>query len=192
MRGAGRAASVSRVQELRTDRLILDAPREADIEAVLAACQDPETQRWIPLPSPYTRENAEYFVRSYCPHGLASGRYTVWALHEGRTAPLAGVIEVRADEAPGSASLGCWSVPAARGRGLFREGLIAVTRHALDPHGLGFTRLRWEHLLGNAASGRLAAAAGFAFDAGTAHTVEFRGERRPAVLGVLSRDGVLG
>ena len=175
------------MQELRTARLILDAPREADIDAVLDGCQDPETQRWIPLPSPYTRENAEYFVRSYCPHGLAPGRYTVWALRERETAPLIGVIEVRRDEAEGSASLGCWSVPAARGRGLLREGLIAVTRHALDPDGLGFTRLRWERLAGNVASGRLAEAAGFVFDPGTEHTVDFHGERMPAVVGVLRR-----
>ena len=118
------------MQELRTARLILDAPREADIDAVLDGCQDPETQRWIPLPSPYTRENAEYFVRSYCPHGLASGRYTVWALRERETAPLIGVIEVRRDEAEGSASLGCWSVPWARGRGLSQMLIEEVEKRA--------------------------------------------------------------
>ena len=34
--------------------------RESDADAVYAACQDPETQRWLPaLPRPYTRDDAE-------------------------------------------------------------------------------------------------------------------------------------
>ena len=65
---------------LRTERLVLDAPRESDIDAVFAACSDAVVQQWIPIPSPYTREDAEFFVRSYVPHGAASGRFCVWAL----------------------------------------------------------------------------------------------------------------
>ncbi len=89
------------MQALRTARLVLDTPRETDIPAVLQACSDPELLRWIPLPQPYTLENAEFFVRSYCPHGLASGRFTVWAVRQSDTLPLVGVVEVRRDEAAG-------------------------------------------------------------------------------------------
>src|SRR3954452_12857458 len=95
---------------LVTSRLVLDAPTDDDIPDVLEACQDAETQRWVPLPAPYTRESAEFFVRSYCPHGVASRRYTVWALH-GRDGGrfggrMLGALEVRKDERAGSASLG--------------------------------------------------------------------------------------
>lgn len=173
---------------LRTPRLLLDAPREGDIAAVFAACSDPEVLRWIPLPDPYKPADAEFFVRDYAPHGLASGRFTVWALRTDAGAPLCGVIEVRRDEAPGSASIGCWLAPEARGRGLMREALGAVAQEALDPDGLGFERLRWEHLVGNAASKRLAESAGFDFGAAERKTVDFRGERREVEVGLLRRD----
>src|SRR6185437_15175386 len=123
--------SVLSVQALRTARLVLDTPRETDIPAVLEACSDPEILRWIPLPEPYTRENAEFFVRAYCPHGLASGRFSVWAIRESEASPLIGVVEVRRDEAAGAASLGCWLRPSARRRGVMTEALAAVCGHAL-------------------------------------------------------------
>lgn len=166
---------------------MLDAPRESDIAAVLDACLDPQTQRWVPLPDPYTRANAEFFVRSYCPHGLASGQYTVWAIRPGESEPLLGVVEVRRDEAAGSASLGCWLGPDARGRGLMHEALVAVARHALDPGGLDFARLRWEYLPGNEQSRRLAEGIGFDFTDAMAHRIRFRGEERDALVGLLLR-----
>ncbi|MFF1572079.1 GNAT family N-acetyltransferase [Leifsonia sp. NPDC058292] len=177
---------------LRSARLVLDAPREADIDAVLRACQDPEILRWIPLPHPYTRESAEFFVRSYGPHGLASGSYTVWALRPSVTSLLVGVMEVRKDEAPGSASIGCWLTPDARGAGYMREALARVVQHAFDPAGLALTRLRWESLIGNGTSRRLAESAGFAFDPAAEHTVDFLGEPMPAEVGVLDSAGRAG
>ena len=177
---------------LTTPRLVLDAPRESDIPAVLVACQDAETQRWVPLPEPYTRESAEFFVRSYCPHGLASGQYSVWAFRESAEDPLIGVIEVRRDEAPGSASVGSWAAPGGRGRGLVREALAAVAEHALEQGGLGFAQLRWDCLRGNDASRRLAESVGFVFDEAPGRTLWYRGEERPALIGVLRRDGLRG
>ncbi|CAM5315349.1 GNAT family N-acetyltransferase [Leifsonia shinshuensis] len=180
------------MQALRTARLVLDEPLESDVPAVLEACSDPETLRWIPLPEPYTRESAEYFVRSYCPHGLASGQYTVWAIREGDALPLVGAVEVRRDEAPGSASLGCWLTPSARREGVMSEALGAVCAHAVAPDGMGFDRLHWEYLPGNEASRRVAETVGFDFTGVRPHLVEFRGEQREALTGELRRDGLRG
>ena len=36
--------------------------RPEDAEAVFAACQDPEVQRWTEVPVPYLREHAEQFI----------------------------------------------------------------------------------------------------------------------------------
>lgn len=177
---------------LTTPRLVLDVPTDDDIPDVLEACQDVETQRWVPLPSPYTRESAEFFVRSYCPHGLASRRYTVWAVHARGGGRLLGALEVRKDERAGSASLGCWSGPWARGQGYMREALGAVARYALDPDGLGFDRLNWEYVPGNESSRRLAEAAGFAFGDGMRTVVSLHGETREARVGRLGRDDVRG
>ncbi len=177
---------------LTTERLVLDAPTDADIPDVAQACQDAETQRWVPLPSPYTRESAEFFVRSYCPHGIASRRYTVWALHRVEGGRMLGALEVRRDERAGSASLGCWSGPWARGHGYMREALAAVTQHALDSDGLGFEQLNWEYVPGNDASRRLAEAVGFDFAAGARTTVTLHGQTREARVGTLRRDDVRG
>jgi len=176
---------------LTTRRLVLAPPTDDDIPDVLEACLDPETRAWVPLPSPYTRESAEFFVRSYCPHGLASRRYTVWALHRRPGGRMLGALEVRRDERDGSASLGCWSGPWARGHGYMREALGAVTSHALDPDGLAFEQLNWEYVPGNDASRRLAEAVGFDFGAGTRTIVELHGRAREARVGTLRRDDVV-
>jgi RimJ/RimL family protein N-acetyltransferase len=36
--------------------------RPDDVDAVTAACQDPEVQRWTRVPVPYARSDAEAFV----------------------------------------------------------------------------------------------------------------------------------
>ncbi|AGW41353.1 acetyltransferase [Leifsonia xyli subsp. cynodontis DSM 46306] len=174
------------MRTLRTARLVLDEPREVDIVAVFEACQDAQTQRWVPLPRPYTRASAEFFVRSYCPHGAASGQYLVRALREAEALPLVGVVEVRRDEAPGSASIGCWLAPDARGRGLMREALAAVCDNALAPapDGLGYTRLHWGHLIGNDRSRSLAESLGFDFSASERQRVAIDDEARELLIGV--------
>ena len=46
-----------------TDGVItLRLARESDIDAVVAACQDPDIAYWTVVPSPYFREHAEQFV----------------------------------------------------------------------------------------------------------------------------------
>lgn len=176
---------------LRTARLVLDAPRESDIDAVYAACQDPLIQQWVPIASPFTRDDAEFFVRSYVPHGAASGRFAVWAyrIDDG---PLLGAVEVRRDDSAGSASIGCWQARDARGHGYMREALARVVAYALDPEGLGYVRLRWEYLVGNETSKRLALDLGFVFDDATAHTVDLRGTQREAVYGLIERGAPAG
>ncbi|WP_158864304.1 GNAT family N-acetyltransferase [Leifsonia sp. AG29] len=171
---------------LLTERLVLDAPREEDADAVLAICRDPEILRWVPLPSPFTREDAEFFVRSYGLHGETSGRYTVWAVRLRGTPTLLGAVELRRDDAARSGSFGCWLAPGSRGHGYMREAVAAVCRYAFSPAGPGFEQLRWECLAGNDRSRRLAEAVGFAFD-DRPRSVEFRGEQRPAVIGTLTR-----
>ncbi len=47
---------------LRTARLVLSVPTEADVDAIAEAAQDPEVPRWTTLPSPYARADAEEFI----------------------------------------------------------------------------------------------------------------------------------
>jgi RimJ/RimL family protein N-acetyltransferase len=51
--------------ELRGDRVALREWRLEDAPAVEGACGDPDIAYWIPwVPSPYTREDAEQYVRN--------------------------------------------------------------------------------------------------------------------------------
>ena len=51
--------------ELSDERLLLRPPTLDDVEAITAACQDPEIPRWIAaIPSPYTVDDARWFVTS--------------------------------------------------------------------------------------------------------------------------------
>lgn len=177
------------LRTLVTERLTLNAPGDADIETVFEFCQDPEIHRWVPLPWPYSRSNAEFFVHGYAPHGLASGAYETWAIRTTADGLMIGAIELRRDEAAGSASFGCWLGGPSRGHGFMREAAQAVIAYALSTGGPGYTRLRWEGLAGNDASRKIAASLGFVIDPDPARTIEFRGERRPSWLGVLVAPG---
>jgi RimJ/RimL family protein N-acetyltransferase len=70
------------------------------------------------------------------------------------------------------------------------EALTAVCDYALSPDGFALDRLRWEYLPGNNASRRLADAVGFDFAGAQPRTIDFRGEQREALTGVLRRDDV--
>ena len=59
---------------VRTGRLMLRPFRPTDVDAVLRASQDPDTQRWISaIPLPYTREDARHFVEDVAPRERAEG-----------------------------------------------------------------------------------------------------------------------
>ena len=48
--------------ELKTERLLLRAFRLDDVDDVLAYASDPEWARYLPVPQPYSRRDAEEFI----------------------------------------------------------------------------------------------------------------------------------
>lgn len=161
--------------------LVLQAPTALDAEAITAACQDPAIQAWTTVPVPYERSDAETFLRAV-DRGWADGTMPTWAIRDG--AELVGMIGLTR-EPVGSAEIGYWLVPAARGRGLMLAAVGAVVGHAFDPAGLGLDRLHWQAYVGNWPSRRVAERAGFTIE-GTirAHGVQ-RGLRRDSWVGTL-------
>ena len=145
-----------RTEVVRTERLVLRPYRPADADAVHRACQDGEAQRWLPLPSPYTWEDAVEFV-------------TVTAVTS-RTDKTGLLTAVEADgEFVGSAGLhfprsllgpavGYWIAPWARGHGYATEAADALARWALQR---GAHRVHLYADVGNAASQTVARRAGF-------------------------------
>ena len=65
---------------LTTERLVLHVPDDSDIDAITAACQDPEIPRWTTVPSPYTREHGEGYVR-LIGEWWADGSQAIWCAY---------------------------------------------------------------------------------------------------------------
>jgi RimJ/RimL family protein N-acetyltransferase len=68
---------------LETDRLLLDPLTERDEDAVYRYCQDDELQRWVPVPVPYERASARFFVGKYAKDASESPTLTLWAIRSG-------------------------------------------------------------------------------------------------------------
>lgn len=138
--------------------LLLRPPTEADIDAYTAACADPEIARWTELPTPYLRQHAEQHVRAAAPMRLAAGTAASFTL-AGADGGVLGEFSVHDIDASRAGCVGFWIAPAARGRGLAATALAALCRWAFDE--VGLRHLSWQSLVGNVASLRTAAAAGF-------------------------------
>ena len=118
--------------ELRVDELLLRPWRGDAVDAVWEACQDPEIQRWTTVPSPYTRDDAEWWVGGSAER-WASGEATFACVDAGTGALLASFgLHDAGDE--GGPMVGYWVAGPARGR---RPGRPRARR---APRG---TRRRW-------------------------------------------------
>ncbi len=144
---------------LGDDAVLLRLPRDDDAAAMAAACSDPEIARWIPVPVPYALADARAFLASAA-DGWASGAEATLAIEERASGRLAGMIGLHGGCRPDRASVGYWLAPEARGRGLATRAVRLLAAWAFaDPR---LERLELLTLVGNEASGRVAARAGFA------------------------------
>jgi RimJ/RimL family protein N-acetyltransferase len=163
---------------LSDGRIRLRLPVASDEGAVFEACQDPEVQRWVPIPAPYLREHA---------HGWIADAESAWA--EGRRGDLAivdasagtflGAIGVRPIEEH-RASIGYWVAPAERGRGVATDAVRLFGRWALIR--LSLQRLELYHFVGNDASARVAEKASFQREGVLRAYVVMRGEPNDCVM----------
>jgi len=109
--------------ELGDDLIVLRPWREDDAEAVYAACQDAEIQRWIPvLPRPYTRDDARAFVTGA--HGLGRCQFAIT-----QAAHVVGSIGMRVEESK-TGHIGYWCASDARGHGIATRALRQLCRYA--------------------------------------------------------------
>ncbi|MFC7544766.1 GNAT family N-acetyltransferase [Plantactinospora sp. GCM10030261] len=162
--------------------LSLRPPAEQDLDAMVAACRDPEAQRWIPLPDPYHRSDAEAFLTK----GLAAWRAGTAACFvvAGPDDGYLGALDLRI--APGDpliGEVGFMIAPQARGRGYLPAALTAVAAWGFAT--LGLARIDWYAQVGNTASRRAAEKAGFVMVGTVRSALDQRGTRRDAWLGSL-------
>ncbi|MEU8761284.1 GNAT family protein [Streptomyces sp. NPDC048659] len=143
---------------LTTERLRLRPYAPEDVDRVFEACQDPDIQRWTVVPSPYSRQDAEFFVLRLAPEGWSSGREYAFAVEPVQGGPLFAAIGVSA-RAEGVYEVGFWQAKERRGQGFMAEAVGAVAHWAFT--GLGCHRLVWRAEVGNAPSRAVAERAGF-------------------------------
>lgn len=147
---------------LRTDRLVLRAPTAEDIDAITAACQDPEIARWTTVPSPYTREHAAGFVELVA-QWWADDSQTIWGMfHDGILVGAVGLHHITPHEAGGSTELGYWATAESRGQGFMIEASNSVIDWGFAE--LGLARISWRAVAGNIPSARTARALGFRYE----------------------------
>lgn len=143
---------------LHGDGFVLRPLLETDAADVLRACTDELTQRWLPLPSPYTIDDALSFISHFAPEAQRSGSGLVRAIEvDGR---LGGCIDLKKTDWPARVSeVGYWVAPWARGAGLAGRATRGVAHWALREQGLERVELRAAP--GNIGSQRAAERAGF-------------------------------
>jgi RimJ/RimL family protein N-acetyltransferase len=144
---------------LRGEGFVLRPLHDDDVNDVLLAASDKLTQRWLPLPSPYTLDTARAFVSEFAPAMLESGLGIVRAIDVDDR--LAGCIDLKhTDWRARTTEVGYWVAPWGRGNGLAGRATRVLAEWALLETGLERVELR--AATGNVASQRAAETAGFA------------------------------
>ncbi|HXM56544.1 MAG TPA: GNAT family protein [Candidatus Dormibacteraeota bacterium] len=145
---------------LQTARLLLRPFEAGDVPDVVAGCADELTQRWLPLPRPYTEADARAWCLEMAPGLLAGGDGIHWAAVELATGRLAGGFGLKRTDWPARVSeIGYWVAPWARGRGVATDAAGEIARWLLADQ--AFERLELRAATGNAASQRVAEKAGY-------------------------------
>ena len=174
--------------ELRTTRLVLNALEPSDAARVAEYCADPELQRFVPVPVPYTAADADEYVGEHAHRATTSEQGMLWAI---RAPEFAGVVELMPRD-DGVDEIGFWIGAPHRGRGIMTEAVRAVVEYAFD--GLNVRRVLWRGYLDNEASAAVARKAGFRYEgverAGGLHRAEPVDMHRAALLATDARDEV--
>jgi RimJ/RimL family protein N-acetyltransferase len=152
--------------------------RADDVDAVFAACQDAEIQRWTQVPVPYAREHAEEFVGSIAADMWArgGGLFAVEPKDGGALVGSIGLFEPH----DGYAEAGYWTAPGGRGQGHTAEALGLLCRWAFDAVGLRRVELVVDP--DNAGSRGVAERAGFRAEGLVRQRFLHRGEPSDVVL----------
>jgi len=160
--------------ELSVDNLLLRPFLPGDTDAVFAACQDEQIQRWTTVPSPYGREDAQEFVAS-CPERWIAGS-PAFACLDSRTGTLVGALDLQDCTAEQGPMIGFWVAAEARGKGIAVAAVQGLANWAF--HDLALPRVRWSAYVGNVPSRRVAERAGFVMEGTARRGLEQRGTRR--------------
>ncbi|MEH1017055.1 GNAT family N-acetyltransferase [Micromonospora sp. CPCC 206060] len=142
--------------ELSRAKLLLRPWRVDDAHAVLAALRDPEIAQWNPSPGGTDLPGALDWIRRRA--DWSDGDHASFAVCRPEDGLLLGSVSLHRIHA-GDASIGYWTVPAARGQAVATRAVQVVTAWAFPQFGLH--RIELCHAVPNAASCRVAERAGY-------------------------------
>jgi ribosomal-protein-alanine N-acetyltransferase len=167
----------------------LRAAARRDLPAMVEQCRDPAMIRWTTVPNPsdgYQLRDAEEFL-ALTAVGWASGERLGWTIEaqRGSERGFCGSIDLRL-EGDGVAEVGFGLHPGARGRSIMTAALQLVCAYGFDVAGLQV--IRWQAVVGNWASRRVAAKVGFIFDGTVRRLLVHRGELLDGWIATLTRD----
>lgn len=144
--------------------VLLREQRESDAPRILQARSDERSAYWLGEScGPEDLDDAVAYVRARQAQ-MAAGTALYWAVADPADDDLLGSVALHDLDGPGGAEVGYWAHPRARGRGVMTEAVRLAVRHAFIPvedGGLGLEKLRLVSAVDNAASRRVADAAGF-------------------------------
>ncbi|WP_251067441.1 GNAT family N-acetyltransferase [Streptomyces sp. ISL-36] len=114
---------------INTDRLVLRPYEEADIPAFVEMMNDELVTAWTSVPHPYTRSDAEAWVRRIAPAERTEGRGIVLAVTEFLTQRLVGTVHLQNTNWRTLATEVAYvTAPWARGEGYATESVLAVAQ----------------------------------------------------------------
>jgi RimJ/RimL family protein N-acetyltransferase len=142
-----------------TDGVVrLRVPERRDVDAIYAACQDPDIIRFTRVPYPYSRLHAQTFVRNSAQE-LRSGTAAHLVIADAGADELLGACGLIIDRMRRAGEVGYWVAPGVRRRGAASRAVRLLTRWA---HGdLGLVRVQLMADVRNAASQAVARTCGF-------------------------------
>ena len=168
--------------DLHDEQVRLRQARPEDAEAITAACQDPETQRWIPVPVPYEHKHAHEWIGARA-RGWAEDQELNWIVTDADDR-LIGTVALHAHDETMRA-IGFWTAPWARRQGVTTAATRLACHWAFDE--LHLERIEWWAAVGNTGSRRVAERLGFTIEGTCRARLMHRGERQDAWVGGLLR-----
>ncbi|PJN21106.1 GNAT family N-acetyltransferase [Kitasatospora sp. CB02891] len=144
---------------MQTSRLTLRPFTGGDIDDTRAACSDELTQRWLPLPRPYTREDATAWCTEVAHALRESGDGIHFAIADASNDRLMGTVGLKKTDWRARVSeVGYWVAPWARGRGIAAEATRVLGEWLLTDR--AFQRMELLAATENTASQKVALRAG--------------------------------
>jgi RimJ/RimL family protein N-acetyltransferase len=152
----------SEVPTLAYGTLTLRPSQESDIESIYQACQDPLISHFTTVPTNYTLEHAQSFVRQLDPEGLQNKREIRFIIetNQGAAPSLAGVISFHSPNFNNKvAEIGYWIAKEHRGKSIGTTAVKVLTNFGFETMGWNRIEAMIDH--DNEASKKVVTRAGY-------------------------------